>query len=103
MYNIRMQDTPCPSCKYVSKPDWHFCPNCGKVLIEKPPSTTFFKQLMIYSISFFLAPLGIGWGIKYIRSRDKKAKIVGWIAIILTVVSIALMFLSFQAFMTVYM
>lgn len=45
------------------------------------------KQIGIYALSLLLPPLGLWPGIKYLRQNDSKAKMVGWIAIILTVLS----------------
>lgn len=92
----------CGQCKYQIQSEWYFCPNCGKVLREKPPSLSFGKQLLIYSVSFFLAPLGLGWGIKYIRYKDVKTKLVGWIAIGLTILSVVLMIIAFKNVMDQY-
>lgn len=78
----------CPQCKGNIAPVDYFCPACGKKLKEKPLSTTFSKQLSIYLVSFFLPPLGLWPAIKYIRAPDEKSKRIGWIAILLTIISI---------------
>ncbi len=92
----------CPHCKYQIQADWYFCPNCGKMLKEKPIVISIGKQIIIYLVSFFLAPLGLGWGLKYITKNDPKVKMVGAIAIILTVLSIIIMFVVFKNFMDQY-
>lgn len=92
----------CPICKYQIQSDWFFCPNCAKELKEKVPEISIGKQILIYSVSFFLTPLGLGWGLKYIRSKDQKVKIVGVISIILTVLSIVLMIGTFKNFIDQY-
>lgn len=64
-----------------------------KMIAEKQanlPSTTISKQIVIYLVSFFLPPFGLGWGFKYIKFHDEKVKRVGLIAILLTIVSIIL-------------
>lgn len=81
----------CPACHYKTQGDWFFCPNCAKELKEKILVISFSKQILIYLVSFFLTPLGLGWGLKYVRSKDNKTKTVGIISIVLTVVSILLM------------
>ncbi len=92
----------CPACSFTILPEWFYCPNCGKQLKEAPLVISFSKQIYIYFISFFLAPLGLGWGLKYIKHSDKKVRMVGIIAIVLTVLSIVLLILTFQSFMKQY-
>lgn len=36
-----------------------------------------------------MAPLGLGWGLRYVFSKDKTAKVVGIISILLTIVAIS--------------
>lgn len=56
--------------------------------MEKVPEISVPKQILIYFVSFFLTPLGLGWGLKYIRSNDRKTRIIGIISIALTIISI---------------
>lgn len=92
----------CPACNFEINPEWYFCPNCGKQLREAPITITIPKQILIYFVSFFLAPLGLGWGLKYIRHSDPRIRTIGIISIILTVFSIILMISSFKYFMDEY-
>ena len=78
----------CPGCHASVRPTDYFCFNCGKSLKSKPPSTSLTRQLLIYAGSIFLPPLGIIWGIRYLRQDDQSSKIIGWLAIILTLLSI---------------
>jgi hypothetical protein len=94
--------TECPSCKFSLDQKWYFCPNCGKQLREAPIVISIPKQILIYFVSFFLAPLGLGWGLKYIKYKDNKVKIVGIISIILTILAIVLMIGSFKYVMDQY-
>ena len=50
---------------------------------------TFAKQLGIYAISIFLPPFGLTHGIRYLFQKDPKVKMVGAIAIVLTVLSVS--------------
>lgn len=80
----------CPNCgKEIQSPS-NFCPFCGKQLqeVDKPLTST--EKIKIYLTSFFLAPLGLWWVFKFIRSKDKQKKQTAIIALILTVVSISL-------------
>jgi hypothetical protein len=77
----------CPFCQALVPPGSYFCPNCGKQIQAKPLSTSVMKQIGVYALSFFLPPLGLWPGIKYLRQKDSKAKMIGWVAIILTVIS----------------
>jgi hypothetical protein len=96
-------DFLCPSCKYKIQSDWYFCPNCTKQLKEKVPVISIPKQILIYLVSFFLSPLGLAWGLKYIRFKDKKIKIIGIISIVLTILSLILMIGVFKSFIDQYM
>lgn len=92
----------CPKCKAEVSEDNYFCPNCGQVLKAKPSDTGIPKQILIYLVSFFLAPFGLGYVFTYIRQPDKKARTIGIVALILTilaigsVISLAKGFLEFQ-------
>jgi hypothetical protein len=92
----------CSACQFKILDDWFFCPNCGKNIKEKITEISVSKQILIYAVSFFLAPLGLGWGLKYIGSKNKKIKTVGMISIALTIASIILMMLSLKGFVDQY-
>jgi hypothetical protein len=93
---------PCPSCQFQTQPDWYFCPNCAKELREKPPVISVGKQIFMYLVSFFLTPLGLGWGIKYIKFKDQKTKTIGIICIVLTALSLIFMVMSVKSFIDQY-
>lgn len=95
-------NTHCLSCNSEINPEWFYCPNCGKQQREEPIVISLPKQALIYLVSFFLAPFGLGWGLKYIRSADVKVRLVGIISILLTIISIILMIFSFKYFMDEY-
>lgn len=82
----------CAYCHQPLKPEYYFCPNCGKPVHNAPLSTEPLTQAGIYAFSivlpmiFYLAITK--WpGLKYYRSSDEKAKQVGFIAIVLLVLS----------------
>lgn len=52
-----------------------------------PPSMTVGRQIYIYLLSFLLPPLGLWPGIKYLKQRDEKSRMIGFIAIALTIIS----------------
>lgn len=54
---------------------------------DKSLTTTIGRQLFIYSFSVLLPPLGLWPGIKYLRQKDEKSRMIGFIAIVLTIVS----------------
>ena len=92
----------CPTCHYIIMNEWYFCPNCGKNLKEAPLDVSIGKQILIYLVSFFLAPLGLGWGLKYVKSKDSKIKTIGIVSIVLTVASIILMIIASKSFIDQY-
>lgn len=82
----------CPFCKNIVPENAYFCPQCGKPLKSKPVSTAIGKQILVYSISFFLPPFGLGYAWQYVRQEGRKSKIIGVIAILLTVFSLVISF-----------
>ena len=66
-----------------------FCPSCGKKIREKPLSLSLMAQIAAYAVSVFLPPLGLIYTVKYLKQSETKAKTIGWITLILTVISIA--------------
>lgn len=88
----------CKYCGYPISANFFFCPNCGKKLHEPP--ITIARQIGLYALSVFLPPLGLWPGIKYLQQKDPKAKIVGSIAIILTIVSILITIQLTMSFLT---
>lgn len=85
---IQQQTTQqCKYCKNSIPINVFFCPICGKKLKEPPPSTDIMKQLSVYSVSIFLPPLGLIPAFKYLLAKERKAKIIGFIALGLTIAS----------------
>jgi hypothetical protein len=80
----------CHGCKQPILPQDYFCPNCGRKIKDKPQSTTILRQIFVYLISFFLPPVGLWPAVKYLRQKDNKSKMIGLVAIILTVISFAI-------------
>ncbi len=80
----------CPRCHTEVKITDYFCYNCGKELKPKPLSTSFSAQVLLYLKCVLLPPLGIIWGIKYLRQVDRNSKTVGLVCIGLTVVVLVL-------------
>jgi hypothetical protein len=87
----------CPQCHFPVKPEYYYCPNCGKPLHEPPLSTSVGTQLWIYAFSIILPIicfLAVSYwpGIKYFRSKDPGAQQIGLIAIILMALSTIITF-----------
>jgi hypothetical protein len=78
----------CPRCLTENPFENNYCTKCGFQMKEIPPSSSLFKQITIYLISFFLPPFGLIPAIKYLRQNDPKLKQIGLIAIIITFISI---------------
>lgn len=82
----------CPQCHFPAKPEYYYCPNCGKALREAPLSTSAGTQLLIYAWSIILPSIAFisvsRWpGMKYFKSGDPKAQQIGLVAIILLALS----------------
>lgn len=82
-----MEQKTCKYCGFAVSDNFYFCPNCGKKLNEPPLSTSIGKQIGIYALSFFLPPLGLVPGLKYLFQKDSKSRTIGIIAIFLTIIS----------------
>jgi hypothetical protein len=89
------QSTPttynCPACHIVVRSTDYFCFNCGKNLKPVPLNTSIWKQILLYVGSVILAPFGIIWGFRYLRESNAKAKIIGVLCIILTIITCILL------------
>lgn len=92
----------CPKCHAAIDASWFFCPQCAAVVRERPLDTSVMKQILIYGVSFFLAPFGLAWGIKYLRSKDTRSRIVGTVAIILTITALSMTFATLAYVMQYY-
>lgn len=90
----------CPQCHQPIKPEYYYCPNCGKKLSDAPLATDFGAQFFLYAFSIILPAIAYlaitKWqGITYARSADPKAQEMGWIAIaLITLSSIVMVWLT---------
>ena len=78
----------CPSCHNTIIAEDYFCPHCGKKLKDKPLATSAGKQTIVYLVSVLLPPFGLPWAFRYLKQGDEKSKIIGYIVIGLTVLSL---------------
>lgn len=78
----------CGVCHVDVRPIDYFCFNCGNNLKPKPLSTSLSQQLIMYLKSIFLPPYGIVIGLRYLREKGDKSKLVGVVAIVLTILAI---------------
>jgi len=77
----------CPFCHQIVRDSDFYCSSCGRKLHEKPLPTSIFVELLYYLGSILLPPLGIFWGIKYLKQNDEDAKRIGLLSIVFTVIS----------------
>lgn len=78
----------CPFCYSQIIATAVFCPSCGKKVRETPISTGIAAQLLIYFLSLFLPPFGLGSTLRYLRNPDPKAHMIGIISLIMTISAI---------------
>ena len=83
-----MEQKLCQKCNSPILDTYFFCPNCGKKIKEPPLATGIGKQIKIYLLSIILPPLGLWPGFKYLSQKDEKERLIGLVAIILTILSI---------------
>ena len=88
----------CPACQGAVSATENFCPRCGFKLKEPAFSISVGRQTFVYFVAFFLAPFGLGYAYKYLKNPDPKARRVGIVVIILTVLSVLLMLWIGSAF-----
>ena len=89
----------CKNCRNIVLPNFKFCPNCGNPLNEQADSVSVGRQIYVYLMSALLPPTGLFWGIKYLTKKNQKTKIVGLVAILITVVSVVL---SYQVLIGIF-
>ena len=89
----------CPLCHNTVSTSANFCSQCGKKLKEPPLSTTVARQALIYCVSFFLAPFGLGYAFKYLKQRDPKTRAIGIVALVLTILAIVSVVFISKTFM----
>jgi uncharacterized membrane protein YvbJ len=80
----------CKECGHEISDEALTCPNCGKPQKDKPSEVSISKQTYVYFVSLFLPPFGLWYVWKYLKQKDQKSKKIGWGALILTVVSLAI-------------
>lgn len=92
-------ESTCSKCHSVVKSSDYFCFNCGNSLKPRPLETSLVHQILIYVGSILLPPIGIIWGVRYLRQKEQKCKIIGIICIFLTIIS--LIFVAILAINTI--
>src|SRR3989344_966582 len=83
-----MENAVCLKCKTPILQISFFCYHCGNKVKEPPVSTRIGRQIWIYFISFFFPPFGFVPGIKYLRQENSQAQKIGFVAILLTILSV---------------
>lgn len=78
----------CPFCFHTLTGGDYFCPFCGKQIKEKPIDTSLMKQISVYAVSILLPPAGLWPAYKYLKTNNPKAKKIGSVAVVLTIISV---------------
>lgn len=96
-----LADVPKPTCRFCTAPvaiDAFFCPTCGKKLKEPPFTFSWARFIGNLTLTILLPPLGIFPGIKHLKKDDQKAKILGAIYIVVTIIVTVVMIKVFYDF-----
>ncbi len=80
----------CPACGMQIDLMFHYCPQCGKSLRELLLGISIIKQMYIYFVSILVPPFGLIYTFRYIRYPLMQVKIVGIVALVLTLVSLGI-------------
>jgi hypothetical protein len=88
----------CTKCHVVVRPADYFCFNCGNNLKPVPPSLLPVDQIWLYTKSILIPPFGVLWAYRYLKENNNKSKIVGMIAVILTLISLVVSSILFKNF-----
>src|SRR5215469_15377008 len=83
-------DLHCPRCKLPLPSEVNFCPSCGRKIKDPSPSVSIGSQIGIYLVSFFIPPFGLWYAYRYLKHGGATEKKIGYVSIVLTVVSIVL-------------
>lgn len=92
-----MSSMICPQCHQEVADSWYFCANCGKSLRVAPPATDMGRQIYVYLVSLFLPPFGLWHVWKYLIRPDRKSKMIGLVALVLTVIAVYVLIRFTQA------
>ena len=83
-------DAHCKRCHNQVSETFYFCPHCGYKIKEPPYHFSIIGTISILLISFLFPPFGLIPGFKYLRKDDKRAKLVGILAIVVTGIALFL-------------
>jgi len=78
----------CSVCHQEILETYYFCPNCGNNLKEAIAPVSVITQISLYILAILLPPLGLWPGIKYLMKKNRQAKTIGTVVIVLTIISI---------------
>jgi len=78
----------CPFCNSKIDSMAFFCPVCGKKVRETPVSNGIGGQLVLYLMAIFLPPFNFPLTMRYLRSSDQMSKKIGWISLIIMIISL---------------
>ena len=79
---------PCPKCKKEIDSEAKFCQFCGYKIVAESAVLSTAQKIKIYFLSVVLTPLGLYWFFKYLRNPNLQNRMVGYIALVLTLVSL---------------
>ncbi len=91
--------THCNRCHSEINSSFYFCPHCGHKIKEPPYHFTIIGTISILLISFLFPPFGLIPGIRYLKNKDKKAKLIGALAIIVTIIATVLFIIFIKQYL----
>lgn len=96
-----MYENPtCPKCHTKVRESDYYCFNCGTNLKPAPPSISASAQMVLYLKCLLIPPFGIVWAYKYLKQPDTNSKLVGVIAIVITLAATVALIIFTNNFIT---
>lgn len=86
-------NSQCPTCHNDVNKEDIFCSHCGNQ-IKTAKKVSLAEKTTLYVLAFLLAPFGLYWFFKYIKSTDEQEKKLAIGVLVVTIIAVLLMLIS---------